>query len=38
MALFQTRGRPFTVAIKGGSPYHFETFEQTCTLTSGPTS
>lgn len=38
IGLFENRGHPYTVAIKGGSPYHLDTFDQTYTLTSGPTS
>jgi hypothetical protein len=34
IGLFETRGHPYTVPIKGGSPYHRDTFEQTYTLTS----
>jgi hypothetical protein len=34
IGLFRTRGHPYTVPIKGGSPYHRDTFEQTYTLTA----
>ena len=33
IALFRTSGHPYTVPIKGGSPYHPDTFEQVYTLT-----
>jgi hypothetical protein len=34
IGLFRTRGHPYIVPIKGGSPYHHDTFEQVYTLTS----